>query len=332
MRLERKYSVRRGYLPLAAISVRPQMRRTFDEQTIERLADNIFEHGVIHALSVADTEEGYVLIAGEKRVRACRLLVERGEQVEDVFCNIFENLTPIAMALLQASENIHEQVPAHEEAWFLESTWRALKIVDPAFTFTDFAKAVGRSDQTIRNALRFALLPERIQGFVSSSLLVYGVAVQLARLLDILDTAGLEQWAIRFVISKTKVSEAHEQIDQYIRDTSSGQINMLDVFDENARTMLERDSRRILIDRATTVSFWSGIAYVKRLLDLFGKGKLGPEDSPWLRRNPRRAFLELIEVEHRILDHMKSVLSSQEAEEASSILKECERVFTPNSS
>ncbi|MBI1888896.1 MAG: ParB N-terminal domain-containing protein [Candidatus Spechtbacteria bacterium] len=308
------------------------MRRTFDEQKIERLAANIDYHGMIHALSVADTEEGYILISGEKRVRACNLLEERGKHIGDVFCNIFEGLTPVAMALLQASENIHEQVPSHEEAWFFEKTWHALKIVEPKFTLTDFADAVGRSEQTIRNALRFALLPERIQGFVSSGLLTYGAAVQLVRVKEMLDDGGLEQWAIRCVISKAKVSEVRAQIDTYIKDVSSGQLNMLDVFEENARNTLEQDSRRILIDRTTTTSFWSGITYLKRLLFLFENGKLELEDLPWLRRNPRRAFLELMSVEDRVLDHMKTVLSSQEAAETNRILKECESIFSANSS
>ncbi len=261
MRLEHKYSVRHGHLPLAALKTHPQMRLTINEEGIEELAENILRHGLIHPICVAHVDASYVVISGHRRLRACRLLEERGHRDGEIAVTVFENLTLIEMALLQASENIHEQVPAHEAAKFYEATWRALKIAEPGFTLTDFAKAVGRNEQTIRNALRFALLPQRIQDFVSSDSFSYGAAIQLTRLSEIVDEVGLEQWAIRFVISPKKVSEVREQIETYMRDISSGQLNMLDVFEANTRRILEQESRRILIDRATVTSFWGGIAF-----------------------------------------------------------------------
>lgn len=331
MRLAKRYRVRHGELPITALIVHPQMRLTIDEEGITQLADNILHHGLIHPLCVAETKEGYALISGHRRLKACALLKERGHDVDTVAVVIFENLTPPEMALLQASENIHEQVPAHEAAKFYEATWRLLKICEPAFTLADFARAVGRSEHTIRNALGFMLLPERIRYFVSARFLPYGAALQLVRLEGCLDAAGMEQWAVRAVSGKKKVvvADIRAQVDTHLKDMQSGQLSLLNLFEENARTAFEKASRRALIDRCVIRAFWDAMGYCERLLDLFEEGKLGANDSPWLRRNPRSTFRALIALEKRILQHIRVVLSSDEAHAAERVLEQCERCGEP---
>ena len=59
------------YLPLGSIRPNPaQPRRVFDPAGLQELADSIREYGILQPLTVRRRENGYELIAGERRLRA----------------------------------------------------------------------------------------------------------------------------------------------------------------------------------------------------------------------------------------------------------------------
>ena len=61
-------------LPVDKIAPNPrQPRRRFEEQPLRELADSIRQHGVLQPLTVQRTPEGYVLVAGERRLRAAAM-------------------------------------------------------------------------------------------------------------------------------------------------------------------------------------------------------------------------------------------------------------------
>ena len=72
---ERKKSVGKIYfLPIDQIHPSPfQARRTFEEQELAGLAQSIRENGLLQPISVRKAAEGYELVAGERRLRACKL-------------------------------------------------------------------------------------------------------------------------------------------------------------------------------------------------------------------------------------------------------------------
>src|SRR5262245_66111191 len=58
---------------LSDITTNPdQPRRRFDPEALEALADSIRRHGLLQPLVVRPTENGFELIAGERRLRAAR--------------------------------------------------------------------------------------------------------------------------------------------------------------------------------------------------------------------------------------------------------------------
>ena len=62
-------------IPLEKIVPSPyQARKEFSEEEIRSLADSIASEGLIQPLLVRKTSDGYELIAGERRLRACRKL------------------------------------------------------------------------------------------------------------------------------------------------------------------------------------------------------------------------------------------------------------------
>ncbi len=63
-------------LPLREIEPDPnQPRKTFDETALAELAASIAEHGLLQPIAVRPNTlgSGYIIIAGERRWRACRM-------------------------------------------------------------------------------------------------------------------------------------------------------------------------------------------------------------------------------------------------------------------
>lgn len=62
-------------IPVERIRPNPhQPRKTFDSQALEDLKASIGEHGVLVPILVRERGDGYELIAGERRWRACAAL------------------------------------------------------------------------------------------------------------------------------------------------------------------------------------------------------------------------------------------------------------------
>ena len=50
-----------------------QPRKTFDDSTLQELADSIKEYGIIEPIIVKKSIKGYELVAGERRCKAAKL-------------------------------------------------------------------------------------------------------------------------------------------------------------------------------------------------------------------------------------------------------------------
>jgi len=61
-------------LSVESITANPfQPRKHFDEQALKELSQSIAEHGLLQPIVVIEKEDGYLLIAGERRLRAHKL-------------------------------------------------------------------------------------------------------------------------------------------------------------------------------------------------------------------------------------------------------------------
>ncbi|HMV44347.1 MAG TPA: ParB/RepB/Spo0J family partition protein, partial [Leptospiraceae bacterium] len=60
-------------IKLSEIKVNPnQPRKTFSAESISELAETIKQHGLIQPIVVTKTNDGYELVSGERRYRACK--------------------------------------------------------------------------------------------------------------------------------------------------------------------------------------------------------------------------------------------------------------------
>ena len=143
---------------------RNQPRKLFDADRLQELADSIQEHGVIQPLIVRSVDNGYELVAGERRWRAARLA-----GLKAVPC-LLRELTEEENALIAIIENMQrEDLNPIEEAEGLN------RMID-AFGLTQeqVSKSVGKSRPYITNSLRLLKLPMEIKDMLSQGTLTPG--------------------------------------------------------------------------------------------------------------------------------------------------------------
>lgn len=145
-----------------------QPRRDFNPESIKELAESIREHGIIQPLLVSklekDTETGtsveYQLIAGERRLQAAKMIG-------------LERVPAIIRKLTQKSEGLELAIIENLQRADLNSieTARAYSKLQDEFNLTqrEIAARLGKSRETIANALRLLNLPSEIQEAVSQN-------------------------------------------------------------------------------------------------------------------------------------------------------------------
>ncbi len=129
-----------------------QPRAHFSASDLEDLINSIQQHGIIQPLIVTRSDDGYELIAGERRLRASRTL---GLKTVPAIVRDATDQQKLELALI---ENIQRQdLNAVEEA----VAYQAL-IDEFNLTQEQVAKRVGKSRSNIANILRLLELPEEI--------------------------------------------------------------------------------------------------------------------------------------------------------------------------
>ena len=135
---------------------RYQPRDHFDEETLNALAASIFEIGVIQPIIVRETDEGYEIIAGERRWRAAQ---RAGLRSIPALVRSADDKGSLEAAVV---ENVHRQdLNALEEA----AAYRQL-MDDFDLTQEDVATRVGRSRSAVANTTRLLNLAPSVQRLV----------------------------------------------------------------------------------------------------------------------------------------------------------------------
>lgn len=141
-----------------------QPRKIFEKKALEELAESIKNYGVIQPLVVKKEKDNYLVISGERRLRAAKLagLKKVPAVVKDMKKESLDKISLI--------ENIQrEDLNSIEEA-------RAFKYLIEEYNLRqeDLAKEVGKSRQYIGNIMRLLNLDSRVidmilKGEISSS-------------------------------------------------------------------------------------------------------------------------------------------------------------------
>ena len=134
-----------------------QPRKSFDEDKLNELAESIRTNGVIQPLIVRKAENGYELVAGERRWRASRIA-----GLKKVPCIIreFDDRQNAIVAIIENMQR--ENLNPIEEAEGLKSMTEKY-----GFTQEQVSASLGKSRTYITNSIRLLKLPAEIQAYIS---------------------------------------------------------------------------------------------------------------------------------------------------------------------
>ena len=149
-----------------------QPRKTVLKQHLSELTHSIKQHGILQPLIVVESDNKFMIIAGERRWRAAQTL---GLKVIPCIVQELDNLKQLQVALI---ENIQrEDLNVMEQAL-------AVKRLRDDFeqSYDDIAEALGRSYSAIANLIRLVKLPSDMQRSLSERLISEGHARSLLAL------------------------------------------------------------------------------------------------------------------------------------------------------
>lgn len=151
-----------------------QMRRDIDRDALHELADNIKEHGLINPITVRPKGDKFELVAGQRRLLACRIA-----GIIRISC-IVRSLNDVAALSIMAAENLERRdVDVVDEANFIARMIQELEL-----SIEDVAERINRGIQYVRDRLVVAEMPDYMQEFLKENRLKIGVALQLMRIDD----------------------------------------------------------------------------------------------------------------------------------------------------
>ena len=193
-------------LPVSRILPNPaQPRKDFDQAALESLAQSIKENGLLQPVTVRRENGGYTLIAGERRLRACKLA-----GLKEIPAIVTE-CAPEDSALLALLENLQRKdLQMFEQANALVNLLREWHI-----TQEEAAKRLGISQSYLANKLRLLKLSPEEQ----SEILEYKLTERHARALLRLPDRDSQMEAFDYIASRhLNVAAAESYIDRLLAE------------------------------------------------------------------------------------------------------------------
>ena len=141
-------------IPVELIRPNPhQPRKHFSNESLVELSSSISRYGLIQPITIRQIYEGYELIAGERRLRACRMLGMRTVK------SIVIEATSCDSAALALIENLQrENLDYLDEAEAYSNL-----LADFGITQEELASRVGKTQATIANKIRILRLEPSVK-------------------------------------------------------------------------------------------------------------------------------------------------------------------------
>jgi ParB family chromosome partitioning protein len=205
-------------IEIAKIKTNPyQPRREFNEEAIKELALSIKKYGLLQPVILIKDEEEYILVAGERRLRATKSLGEK--YIKAIIVDYSKNdLREYALI-----ENIQrEDLNPIEIAYSLQSL-----IEEHGFTHEELANTISKSRSYVTNLLRILNLPKFVQEKIKNNNLSAGHAKVLIgldekilkKVVDEIERKGLNVRETEKLIQKIKnpkPEKEDEELDEIV--------------------------------------------------------------------------------------------------------------------
>ncbi len=185
-----------------------QPRKTFSEEALAELSASIREYGILQPLIVRRREQGYELVAGERRLRASLLA---GLSEVPVLIRDFDDKEMAELAMI---ENLQR-----EDLHYLEEAegYQAL-LQQFSLTQEELAKRMGKKQSTIANKLRILKLSAPVRTILARE----GLTERHARALLKLEDDNLQQEVLELICQRgLNVRASEELIEEFLEDIAS---------------------------------------------------------------------------------------------------------------
>jgi len=200
-------------------SIRPnrlQPRKNFDPERLSELAQSIKEHGLAQPVVVSydAIHDSYELIAGERRLQACKLAGLT--HIDAVIRTPKSDKERLSVALV---ENIQrDNLNAIEAA----KAYKQL-MMEFGVTQADLSTELGKSKPTISNTLRLLELPDDMQKAVQFEQISEGHARALLMVKDALERSKLFKLTLEQNLSVRAVEQLAKRIEEgkHLKDAST---------------------------------------------------------------------------------------------------------------
>ena len=246
-------------IPVEDIRPNPyQPRRSFDQQALDELATSIKNYGVFQPIIVKKSIKGYDLVAGERRLRACKLAGL------DTIPAIVKDFSDEEMREIALLENLQrENLTSIELAWAYKGIIDSLHIRQE-----DLAAKIGKSRSHVTNTLGLLNLPNDVQDMVLDNKLSMGHARVLSKMKD---EDKVEELANKVVKDNISVRDL-EDISSKSNISKRVQVNRLPKT-ENQYKYIENELRDLLgtkvrVENKKIEIFFESSVDLTRILDI----------------------------------------------------------------
>lgn len=192
-------------MPIGKIRANPkQPRKEFSQESLDELASSIREHGIIQPILVEeDADEGYRIVAGERRWRAAQIA---GLREIPVLIKSFTDQQRLEISLIEniQREDLNPVEEAHAYRNLMEITGLAQEEV---------ARRVGKNRSTVANALRLLKLPDDMLAGLRDGSLTAGHARAVLAVVNPADQEVLFQRICADGLSVRQAEEMSRQLN-----------------------------------------------------------------------------------------------------------------------
>lgn len=206
-----KKSKEQSIVQIAVESILPnpyQPRKKFDEDKLQELAQSIEQNGILQPLTVRKAKNGYELIAGERRLRASKIVGLA--TVPCIVCD-YDDTQSAVFAVL---ENLQRK----DLNFFEEAEGIALLINSMGLTQEEVAKRLGKSQPAIANKLRILKLCDRQKEIIIEA----GLTERHARALLKIESNALRDRTLAYIVlKKFNVAQTEDFIRNLLENTAT---------------------------------------------------------------------------------------------------------------
>ena len=189
-----------------------QARKNFDEESIKALAESIQQEGLLQPILVRQSEEGYELVSGERRLRAAKLLLS-----QTIEAKVIQPVSEAEAAAKGLVENLQrEDLNPIEEA---EGIQELLDLKDGHWTQEQIGKVCGKPQSRISEGIRLLMLPDAVKENIRHRIFSANHGVALLRLPSIelqIKAAG------KIVEQDMTVNQTRQLVDRMLKEGSGG--------------------------------------------------------------------------------------------------------------